>query len=123
MALSNKNWPYIIGLAGAAALAYLWLAPKLIKTGSGPAMHMAAPMHRSYPAMMLPARGMINPIRNTNLVGESGGTIPVGGGPAGVTGGGGDFGFPSGVRGIPGGYGISGGYLGEAGGSARLAVA
>jgi hypothetical protein len=56
-------------------------------------------------------------------VGESGGTIPVGGGPAGVTGGGGDFMYPSGMIGKPGGYGISGGYFAAGLGGGRLSVA
>jgi hypothetical protein len=125
----QKNWPYVIGLAGAAAVGYLWLAPRLIKPGIGhmaaPMHHAAAPlhhvpMHRSYPAMAM-GGGHIS--RAPNIVGEAGGIIPLGGGPAGVTGGGGNFGLPSGVRGMPGGYGIQGGYLGEAGGASRLAVA
>lgn len=131
MKIGSKGWPYIVGFAGAAALAYLWLAPRLIKPGIGynPSFHIpglpAGPHHAGHMAhsraAMAPMMGGIH--RNKNIVGESGGTIPVGGGPAGVTGGGGDYMFPSGMIGKPGGYGVSGGYLGEAFGSSRLAIA
>jgi hypothetical protein len=123
MKFGSKNWPYVIGLAGAAAVAYLWLAPRLVKPGFHmPATSMHVAPKRSYPAMVpMPMAGGMMMARKP--VGESGGTIPVGGGPAGVTGGGGDFMYPSGMIGKPGGYGISGGYFAAGLGGGRLSVA
>lgn len=105
----KRNYPLIIGLAGAVAIGYLFIATRIVKAPPvKPAAHPTT-------AMATPTGGGagIGPGVDSAIAGVAGGT--------------GMFNYPSGLRGIPGGYGVAGGYRAAAYDAfpyqARLAVA
>ena len=101
----KRNYPLIIGAAGAAAILYLFVATRIVK----------APPVKPAAAHATPTGGGagIGPGIDSSIAGVAGGT--------------GNFNYPSGLRGIPGGYGVSGAYAARSYDSfpysARLAVA
>lgn len=99
----KRNYPLIIGLAGAVAIGYLFIATRIVKAPPAKPAAMATPTGGG---------AGIGPGIDSSIAGVAGGT--------------GNFNYPSGLRGIPGGYGISGAYRAAydaAPYSSRLAVA
>jgi hypothetical protein len=91
----KRNWPMIIGLAGAGTLVYLFIATRIVKPAPAPA---GAGVGAAHPAAAMAAASGAPPSASIDSA------------IAGVAGGTGNFNYPSGIRGIPGGYGIAGGY-------------